>query len=148
MYATISLSVIKIGWKTKKNINSQFFCSEFQSVSRIMKIVHSELHIYIPIIQNVFSIPLQYGKVLIYTDLSLIFVFMSAYTISTIMLSFFLSTLFNRANIAAAAGGIIFFCVYLPYSFMVVWESKITHSIRIASVSHKNYVVVPSITYK
>ena len=72
---------------------------------------------------------------MIYTDLSLIFVFMSAYTISTIMLSFFLSTLFNRANIAAAAGGIIFFCLYLPYSFMVVWESKITHSIRIASVS-------------
>ena len=31
---------------------------------------------------------------------------------------------------------------------MVVWESKITHSIRIASVSHKNYIVVPSITYK
>merc|ERR1712214_182047 len=80
------------------------------------------------------SLLLKYGNVLIYTDLSIIFVFMSAYTISTIMLSFFLSTLFNRANIAAAAGGIIFFCIYLPYSFMVVWESKISHSIRIASV--------------
>ena len=76
----------------------------------------------------------QYGNVLIHTEVSLIFAFMSAYTISTIMLSFFLSTLFNRANIAAAAGGIIFFCIYLPYSFMVVWESKITHSIRIATV--------------
>ena len=94
---------------------------------------------------------------LIYTDLSLIFAFMMAYTVSTIMLSFFLSTLFDKvniiftkiikrnyflfnplklfqANIAAAAGGIIFFCIYLPYSFMVVWESKITHSVRIASV--------------
>ena len=77
----------------------------------------------------------QFGNVLIYTDLSLIFAFMSAYTVATIMLSFFLSTLFNKANIAAAAGGIIFFCIYLPYSFMVVWESKITHSIRITSVS-------------
>ncbi len=77
----------------------------------------------------------QYGNVLIYSDVTLIWVFMTSYTVTTIMLSFFLSTLFNRANVASAAGGIIFFCVYLPYSFMVVWESKITHVIRITSVS-------------
>ena len=84
---------------------------------------------------SVIIISFQFGNVLIHTELSVIFAFMSAYTVSTIMLSFFLSTLFNKANIAAAAGGIIFFCIYLPYTFMVVWESKITHSIRIASVS-------------
>ena len=32
---------------TKSFINSQFFCSEFQSVSRIMKIVHSALRLSI-----------------------------------------------------------------------------------------------------
>ena len=77
----------------------------------------------------------QFGKVLSFSSPTLIFVFLLAYTVSTISLSFFLSTLFSRANIAAAAGGIIFFCLYLPYTFMVVWEAKISHSIRIACVS-------------
>ena len=48
-----------------------------------------------------------------------------------------------QANIAAAAGGIIFFCIYLPYSFMVVWESKITHSVRITSV--RNGILLPKL---
>ena len=38
---TTSPSFIKIRWKTKSFINSPFFCSEFQSISRIVKIVHS-----------------------------------------------------------------------------------------------------------
>lgn len=38
-----------------------------------------------------------------------------------------------RANIAAAAGGIIFFCLYLPYSFMVVWEEVLEPNAKILS---------------
>ena len=37
---------MKIGWKTS-SINSPFFCSEFQSVCRIVKIVHSATTIYV-----------------------------------------------------------------------------------------------------
>ena len=44
-----------------------------------------------------------------------------------------------RANIAAAAGGIIFFMLYLPYSFMVVWEETIHSDIKILSVSFQFY---------
>ena len=118
--------------KSRKHLLTRFFLSPIfkaESCAYCKCTVTNGTHflILIPIIS------FQYGNVLIHTEVSLIFAFMSAYTISTIMLSFFLSTLFNRANIAAAAGGIIFFCIYLPYSFMVVWESKITHSIRIAT---------------
>lgn len=41
-----------------------------------------------------------------------------------------------RANIAAAAGGIIFFMLYLPYSFMVVWEEKLDPNAKVFSVSY------------
>ena len=51
------------------------------------------------------------------------------------MLCFFISTLFSRANIAAAAGGVIFFCFYLPYSFLVVWEESLSSDFKIISVS-------------
>ena len=50
------------------------------------------------------------------------------------MLCFFISTLFSRANIAAAAGGVIFFCFYLPYSFLVVWEESLSSDFKIISV--------------
>ena len=36
---------------------------------------------------------------------------------------------------AAAAGGIIFFILYLPYSFMVVWEESLQPTAKIVSVS-------------
>ena len=39
-----------------------------------------------------------------------------------------------RANVAAAAGGIIFFILYLPYSFMVVWEETLQSTTKILSV--------------
>ena len=41
----------------------------------------------------------------------------------------------SRANIAAAAGGILFFMLYLPYSFMVVWEESLHPQAKILSVS-------------
>ncbi|CAG0915031.1 unnamed protein product [Notodromas monacha] len=41
------------------------------------------------------------------------------------MLSFLLSCFFSRANLAAAAGGILFFVTYLPYPFMIVWDHSV-----------------------
>jgi len=79
------------------------------------------------------TIILVQGNILENSDPTLVFCFMLTYTISTIMLSFFISTLFSRANVAAAAGGIIFFMLYLPYSFMVVWEESLDPNAKIAS---------------
>ena len=46
MGATTSLTFMKIRIKKQKSfINSPFFCSEFQSVSRIMKVVRSECYV-------------------------------------------------------------------------------------------------------
>ncbi len=81
------------------------------------------------------SVILKSGDILSNSDPTVIFCFMLCYTICTIMFCFFISTLFSRANIAAAAGGIIFFCFYLPYSFMVVWEESLSSEFKIFSVS-------------
>ena len=85
---------------------------------------------------STYTVPLfQYGDILGKSDPTVIFCFMLSYTISTIFLCFLISTLFSRANVAAAAGGIIFFCFYLPYSFMVVWEEYLPSNVKIVSVS-------------
>ena len=42
---------------------------------------------------------------------------------------------FSRANISAAAGGLLFFATYLPYQFLRIWDDEINDSIRMGSVS-------------
>ncbi|RWS28570.1 ATP-binding cassette sub-family A member 7-like protein [Leptotrombidium deliense] len=66
------------------------------------------------------------GNILQHSDASLVFVFLIVYCVTVIFQSFMLSTLFSKANMAAAAGGIIFFMTYLPYPFLVLWEEKLT----------------------
>lgn len=58
------------------------------------------------------------GRVLNQSSPSLLFVFFTLYTISSIMFCFCVSVFFSKANIAAAAGGIIWFVNYIPYFFV------------------------------
>eukprot|EP00730_Choanoeca_flexa_P008671 TRINITY_DN12519_c2_g1_i12.p1 TRINITY_DN12519_c2_g1~~TRINITY_DN12519_c2_g1_i12.p1 ORF type:complete len:1527 (+),score=451.98 TRINITY_DN12519_c2_g1_i12:2-4582(+) len=53
-----------------------------------------------------------------FSDNGVVFVFFLLYSISTIAFSFMLSTFFNKANVAAAAGAIIFYLAYVPYTFV------------------------------
>ncbi|GIY08391.1 phospholipid-transporting ATPase ABCA1 [Caerostris darwini] len=69
---------------------------------------------------------LVYGNVMENSDPGVIFVFLLCYSVSTIMLSFLFSTLFSRANLAAAAGGMLFFLIYIPYPFLVMWEDRMS----------------------
>ncbi|XP_013411172.1 ATP-binding cassette sub-family A member 3 isoform X2 [Lingula anatina] len=52
------------------------------------------------------------------SDPSVILVFLVVYSISSIAFCFLVSVLFKKANSAAAAGGILFFLTYVPYSFI------------------------------
>ncbi|XP_063236956.1 phospholipid-transporting ATPase ABCA7-like isoform X2 [Bacillus rossius redtenbacheri] len=66
------------------------------------------------------------GRVLENSDPSVVYVFLLLFCVATIAKSFLISVFFSRANLAAAAGGIIFFMLYLPYPFMIIWEEKIS----------------------
>lgn len=68
---------------------------------------------------------LVYGAVLMHSHWFLIYIFLVAFSLSTIAFSFFLSVFFSKANIAAAAGGIVFFTTFMPYSLLIIWEDRI-----------------------
>ncbi|XP_076468682.1 phospholipid-transporting ATPase ABCA3-like [Babylonia areolata] len=57
-------------------------------------------------------------SVLVYSDPSLIFVFLVLYSISIIAFTFLVSTFVSKANVAAALAGILFFMVFFPYFFL------------------------------
>uniref|UniRef100_A0AAY4A5X7 P-type phospholipid transporter n=1 Tax=Denticeps clupeoides TaxID=299321 RepID=A0AAY4A5X7_9TELE len=75
---------------------------------------------------------LKFGKVLRYSDPSVIFVFLVVFCVATIMQCFFISVFFSRANLAAACGGLIYFVLYLPHVLCYAWKDVMSFGPKIA----------------
>ncbi|KAL4826051.1 hypothetical protein H8958_017379 [Nasalis larvatus] len=74
---------------------------------------------------------LKLGNLLPYSDPSVVFVFLSVFAVVTVLQCFLISTLFSRANLAAACGGIIYFTLYLPYVLCVAWQDYVGFTLKI-----------------
>ncbi|KAG7277959.1 hypothetical protein CRUP_022129 [Coryphaenoides rupestris] len=73
----------------------------------------------------------QKGNLLPYSDPGVVFLFLGSFAVVTIMQCFLISTVFARANLAAACGGIIYFTLYLPYVLCVAWQDHITFGTKV-----------------
>ncbi|XP_034147337.1 retinal-specific phospholipid-transporting ATPase ABCA4 isoform X2 [Esox lucius] len=73
------------------------------------------------------------GKVLNYSNPFVVFLFLLTFTTATIMQCFLLSVFFNKANLAAACSGIVYFTLYLPHILCVAWQDRITRNTKIAA---------------
>uniref|UniRef100_A0A8C3B4Y6 P-type phospholipid transporter n=1 Tax=Cyclopterus lumpus TaxID=8103 RepID=A0A8C3B4Y6_CYCLU len=76
-------------------------------------------------ISSLIPLLISMGNLLPYSDPGVVFLFLGSFGIVTIMQCFLISTLFSRANLAAACGGIIYFTLYLPYVLCVAWQDYI-----------------------
>uniref|UniRef100_A0A8D2QDF4 P-type phospholipid transporter n=1 Tax=Zonotrichia albicollis TaxID=44394 RepID=A0A8D2QDF4_ZONAL len=74
---------------------------------------------------------LKMGNLLPYSDPSVVFIFLSIFGVVTILQCFLISTVFSRANLAAACGGIVYFTLYLPYVLCVAWQDHIKAAGRV-----------------
>ncbi|XP_051984470.1 retinal-specific phospholipid-transporting ATPase ABCA4-like [Xyrauchen texanus] len=72
------------------------------------------------------------GKVLNYSNPIILFLFLLTFTVATIMQCFLMSVFFNKANLAAACSGIIYFTLYLPHILCFAWQDRITKDIKLA----------------
>ncbi|XP_056156372.1 phospholipid-transporting ATPase ABCA1-like [Lampris incognitus] len=78
------------------------------------------------------SVMVKYGKVLQYSDPSVIFVFLLVFCVSTITQCFFISVFFSKANLAAACGGLIYFVLYLPHVLCYAWRDVMVFGAKVA----------------
>lgn len=74
------------------------------------------------------------GNLLPYSDPGVVFLFLGSFGVVTIMQCFLISTIFSRANLAAACGGIIYFTLYLPYVLCVAWQDYVGFGAKIVVV--------------
>uniref|UniRef100_A0A673NAM5 ATP-binding cassette sub-family A member 3-like n=1 Tax=Sinocyclocheilus rhinocerous TaxID=307959 RepID=A0A673NAM5_9TELE len=72
-------------------------------------------------------------SVLTYSDPTLVFIFLLVFAVSTINFSFMISAFFSRANVAAAAGGFIYFLSYLPYVFLWPRYDLLSHAQKVSA---------------
>lgn len=85
------------------------------------------------------------GNLLPYSDPSVVFVFLSVFAVVTILQCFLISTIFSRANLAAACGGIIYFMLYLPYVLCVAWQDYVGFTLKLFAVSDSGLSVVAAV---
>lgn len=76
----------------------------------------------------------QYGKVLQYSDPTVIFVFLLVFCLTTVTQCFFISVFFSKANLAAACGGLIYFVLYLPHILCYAWRDVLGFGAKVAVV--------------
>uniref|UniRef100_W5N0J6 P-type phospholipid transporter n=1 Tax=Lepisosteus oculatus TaxID=7918 RepID=W5N0J6_LEPOC len=74
---------------------------------------------------------LKKGNLLPYSDPGVVFLFLASFAVVTILQCFLISTLFSRANLAAACGGIIYFTLYLPYVLCVAWQDYVGFGVKV-----------------
>ncbi|KAH0631842.1 hypothetical protein JD844_019699 [Phrynosoma platyrhinos] len=75
----------------------------------------------------------EQGAVLTNSDPTLVFTFLTVFSISSIAFSFMVSTFFSRANVAAAAGGFLYFFSYIPYFFISPRYDLMSHNQKLSS---------------
>ncbi|XP_062412894.1 retinal-specific phospholipid-transporting ATPase ABCA4-like [Sardina pilchardus] len=73
------------------------------------------------------------GKVLNYSDPIVLFLFLLTFTLATVMQCFLMSVFFNKANLAAACSGIIYFTLYLPHILCFAWQDRITKEMKMGA---------------
>ncbi|XP_061418243.1 phospholipid-transporting ATPase ABCA1-like isoform X5 [Lethenteron reissneri] len=79
------------------------------------------------------TVLLKMGNILYYSDPTIVYLYLCVFAIATVMQCFLISTLFSRANLAAATGGIVYFSFYLPYVLCVAWQNQISYSVKIST---------------
>lgn len=64
----------------------------------------------------------------------MLFLFLAAFAVATVVQSYLLSVFFSQANLAAAWGGLVYFMLYLPYVLCVAWRDQLPEGGRVAVV--------------
>ncbi|XP_075038451.1 retinal-specific phospholipid-transporting ATPase ABCA4 isoform X2 [Mixophyes fleayi] len=70
------------------------------------------------------------GGILHYSNPLILFFFLMAFTLSTIMQGFLMSVFFSKANLAAACSGVIYFTLYLPHILCFAWQDRMTFKLK------------------
>ncbi|XP_034513255.1 phospholipid-transporting ATPase ABCA7 [Ailuropoda melanoleuca] len=76
---------------------------------------------------------LKLGDILPYSHPAVVFLFLAAFAVATVVQSFLWSAFFSRASLAAACAGLGYFVLYLPYVLCVAWRDQLRAGALVAA---------------
>ena len=86
------------------------------------------------VIALIVSLILKYGSIFPETNLGLIFVSLSTFAFSAIMLSFFIGSFFTKTNLASLIGVLAYFVSYLPFILVMSLKYELSFGSKFALV--------------
>jgi ATP-binding cassette subfamily A (ABC1) protein 1 len=121
---TVSMMVKDIVYEKEKRLK------EFMRVMGLSNGIHWLAWFITSFIQMFFIVfllclILKYGQITPFSDLGVLLLFFTCFSIATIAQCFLISVFFNKANLAAVVAGIIYFLLYLPYTVLINYTEVI-----------------------
>lgn len=87
------------------------------------------------IVSVIVSCVLKYGHIFPLTNLGVIFLSLSAFAFSAIMLSFFVASFFSKTNLASLIGILAYFVSYLPFILVMSLKYELNFGSKFAMVN-------------
>ncbi|XP_068921390.1 phospholipid-transporting ATPase ABCA3-like [Petaurus breviceps papuanus] len=104
--------------------------------------------VIISIMIILFSLKVHYDvSVLTKSDPTLVFFFLLCFAIATISFSFMISVFFNRANLAVAIGGIVYFFSYLPFFYINLNIFQMTYFMKLVCCLSSNVAMALGVMF-
>nr|KAG5699338.1 hypothetical protein BaRGS_004275 [Batillaria attramentaria] len=97
-----------------------------------------QFFIYLVVVCIIYTLFMSIGvggkqAVLVFSDPSVVLVFLLLYSVCIISYCFFVSTLVNKANVGAAVAGILFFAIFFPFYFLEPRYEELTIQDKLAA---------------
>lgn len=88
------------------------------------------------------AVILKASGIFAHSDACLIFLFLLDFAVSVVMLSYFLSAFFSRANTAALCTSLVYMISFLPYIVLLVLHNQLSVVAQTFLVSGVSFVCV------
>jgi len=79
------------------------------------------------------ALAMHYGEIILLSNPVILFIYIEIYSFATICFALMVSTMFQKAKIAAAGGGLIYFLMYVPYVVVSTFWNNMTFAQKAAS---------------
>ncbi|XP_024903030.1 ATP-binding cassette sub-family A member 3 isoform X12 [Pteropus alecto] len=94
--------------------------------------------IIISLICLLFFVKIFNKSIFCYSDYSFFFVFLMCYAIASVFFGFMVSTFFNKVQLVASAGSILYFASFFPFRYIAQNYGRITLTKKVASCLSSN----------
>ncbi|EDQ90571.1 uncharacterized protein MONBRDRAFT_15907, partial [Monosiga brevicollis MX1] len=111
---TVSLTIKSVVWEKEQNLDVIMHLRGLSGSAYWCSWLVTALLTSLPSV-GILTLLLKLGNILRFTDGLVLFLFLETFVLSSLLFAMLISVFFRQAKIASAVGGILYFCLYIPF---------------------------------